>query len=145
MKRPYITLFLLLSASLAFCLNYERYVSEIGILGEKNGNIISQYFDVNQNKVKIEIYVHINSGKAKVVLYNPSGAKIDSFELSGDSIQNITKEYKSEKGDWRVLIASLDGSGIYIVKFHDRLKYQGMTEEEKKIIENKTKWELGIQ
>jgi hypothetical protein len=141
MKQLFVLMFLLVLCSNLLG-NSNKVVVSNGIINQNNVESINQYFDGVSKDIKLEIYVLNRQGSVLVYVFDPTNKLVDTYKINNDVVQRIQQNYPSKEGNWKIVISPQNGSGRYIIKFHDFSKYLGMTNDDDKILGNTYVWQL---
>jgi hypothetical protein len=106
-----------------------------GLLSEGNEDRTSVAFDMNGRPVRLELCIRVEGRGVTVEVDHPDGRTTETIEVAGPGIRELCKEYPKEPGNWGLRMTAQGGRAAYWVALHDRRKYVGPNEDEKRFVE----------
>jgi hypothetical protein len=140
MKKVLVFL-VVLSISIPIFCNQSKYGSFIGEITNNSIINLNEYFDRNEI-IKLEIYIMNIEGTVDVLFFDPNNEKAKGFHIANGLINHFQEQFVSINGTYKIVIVPKEGRGKYIIKLHNNKEYFGMTEDDKKILNNSYVWLL---
>jgi hypothetical protein len=117
------------------CVDPSAYSASSKRLEDGADGLSSVAFSLNHRRVKLELYLRLDGGRALVELDHPDGRTIESLEVSGTGIKEIRKEFEKEPGSWGLRVSARGGALSYWAALHDRKDFVGPDEAAKRLVE----------